>query len=250
MHWMSATGLAPCLVLLAVLAAAAPGNSLAAGVDLWDPEPIASAAKPLCRADITPVEGLPSRELLLLSFEGGVYRVRAGDEEFEVHEAEIRSITFHPLKTRRRGPAARDIQPTERLGRRGRPEPEPDRAARLGFLRDVLRRQAEVRRKLEGLKRKGELDAHIARREAKLVAASSPEEATKVLIELAMAGRINGAPLGTEEWNRLIGSIADPAVRKEANARRSQLIRMLDRMLDEPRGGRRRGRFGPRRGTD
>lgn len=246
MHGTSVTGLAPSLVVLAVLAAATPRALLAAEEAPPEAAGKAPGAKPLCRADITPLEGLPSRGLLLLSFDDGVYRVRAEDEEFEVREAEIKAITFHPLRTRRPGPAGRDIQPTGRRGRRGRPQPGPDRPARLGFLRDALRRQAEVRRKLEGLKRKGKLDAHVARREAKLAAASSLQEATKVLIELAMAGHVDDTPLGLEDWDRLIGSVADPAVRKELNANRRQLIRVLR----DPRGGPRRGRFRPRRGRD
>jgi hypothetical protein len=234
MHGTSATALATSLVGLAVLATATPRVLLAA-----------EGGAPLCRTDITPLEGLPSRGLLLLSFEDGVYRVRAEDEEFEVREAEIRSITFHPLRTRRPGPAGRDIQPTGRRDRGDRPQPGPD-PARLGFLRDALRRQAEVRRKLEGLKRKGKLDAHVARREAQLAAASSLEEATKVLIELTVARRVDGTPLEPEDWDRLVKSVADPAVREELNARRKQLVRVLG----EPRGGPRRDRFEPRRGRD
>lgn len=189
--------------------------------------------KPLCRADITPLEGLPSRGLLLMSFDDGVYRVRTDREQFDVAEADIRSITFYPIKKRR---------PDSRRP----PQPEPGRTS---FLREYMRRQAENRRKLEGLRRAGKLEAHVSRLKARLASATTVEDATKKLLEVAMAGRANGTPPDRKTLDGLIRSIEDPVVRRRMVERQKFLMQILDRPrpgMGRPTQGR---RFGPGRGT-
>ena len=189
--------------------------------------------KPLCRADITPLEGLPSRGLFLMSFDDGVYRVRTDREQFDVAEAEIRSITFYPIKKRR---------PDFRRP----PQPEP---GRMGFLREFMRRQAESRRKLEGLRRAGKLEAHISRLKAQLASATTVENATKKVLEVAIAGRANGTPPDREGLDALIRSIEDPVVRKRMTERQKFLMQILDRPrpgMGRPPQGR---RSGPGRGS-
>ncbi len=199
-------------------------------------------AKPLCRADITPLEGLPSRGLLLVSFEEGVYRVRTDKEEFEVREADIRVITFHPLRKK---------QPER--PRRG--DTGPKRPARQGFLREIMRRRVEAKRKLEDLRRTGRLDAYISKRREQLASAGSVEGAMKHLFELAQAARVKGTQLGREEWGRLVKSIRDPAVRERMVEKQHQLMELLNRPYPGPRRpegvdpARRRRRFGPGRGA-
>lgn len=211
-------------------------------------------AKPLCRVDITPLEGLPSNGLLLISFEDGVYRVRTDKEEFEVREADIRAIAFHPVRKK---------QPERRV----RGDAGPKRTARQGFLREIMRRRVDAKRKLEDLRRTGRLDAHISKQREQLASAGSVEEAMKHLFELAQAGRVKDAPLGREEWGRLVKSIRDPVVREKLIGRQKELMDLLSRPPPGPRRpddkrsrptwprrsddgdpGRRGRRFGPGRG--
>ncbi len=189
----------------------------------------AEKARPLCRADITPVEGLPSRGLFLMSFEDGVYRVRTDRDEFEVPEEEIRSITFHPLKKKRKP------------DRRRRGPPEGERAGRPGFLREVMRRQIESRKKLAKLERSGKLGLYIAERKDLLALVDTVELATKILIDLSVANRVIWTPLDREDWGALLRSIEDPVVRERAISRQKSLQQLLNRPRPGPRGR----RFGP-----
>ena len=228
------------LVALPLLLSLATARAALAG-ELAPPE----KAKPLCRADITPLEGLPSKGLLLISFEEGVYRVRTDKEEFEVREADIRAITFHPLRKK----------PPERRGRGPvRPNGGPKRSARNNFLREIMRQRAEARRKLEDLRRTGRLDAYMSKCREQLASAGSVEGAMKHLFELAQAARVRGTKLGREEWGRLVNSIRDPVVRQSMVEKQKQLMELLNRPYPGPRRpedvdpARRRRRFGPGRG--
>ena len=218
---------------------------LARAVLAGEPAPL-EKVKPLCMADITPLEGLPSKGLLLVSFEDGVYRVRTDKEEFEVREADIRAITFHPL--RKKQPERRGRGPV-------RPNGGPKRTARQGYLRDIMRRRVEAKRKLEDLKRTGGLDAHISKHKELLASAGSVDAAMKHLFELAQAGRVKGTPLGRQEWGRLVKSIRDPAVGEKLAERQKELMELLSRPPPWPRRPKdvdppkpRGRRFGPGRG--
>ncbi len=176
--------------------------------------------KPLCRVEITNQQGF-SLKGLLLAFEKGVYRVRAGEgAEHSLAEAELKSVRFAPL-----GEPAEKSKVAKRP-KKPREQPEP-RDAKASWLQRLAEKRKAQMSRLKQLHKSGRLEGHVQGLKSRLRGVGNVIEAAAILSDLNMAQRLQTRqPLSPEQARKLIDSIEARHVRQSAE----DILRMLRRM--------------------